>query len=122
MLGYRSAVENVIRQEQRFRVLAELVENAFSPRLRRLSYKQRVNLQAAANRLLYQTNSLDRTQAIVRRSLRKSFAELLHQRILPAGNRTQSLPALGGYRHSFESLYSAPLPVPDDDAAFMIYA
>lgn len=101
------AVKNIVGQEQGFGVLAELIEDAFSPCLRGLTYKERVDFQAAANRFFDQADSFNRTKAIVRRPLREGFAQLFHQRVLPTGDWTQSLPALGGHWHGLKSLYSA---------------
>src|SRR5581483_872236 len=95
VLSDGGAIENVVRKEQGFRVLVELVENALSSALRQLSDEKRVHFEPTANCLLDEANSFDCAEAIIGCPLHEGFAQLLHQRVLSAGDRAQPLPALG---------------------------
>src|SRR5690242_10814093 len=102
MLRDHRTVENIIGKQQCLGMFAQLIQDPFRTRLRRLPHKQSVNFQAAANRFLNQVDSFDGTEALDRSRLREGFAQLLHLRVLAAGYRTQSLPTLEDHRHSSE--------------------
>jgi hypothetical protein len=85
------AVEDVVGEENGFRVVAELGEQAVGALASRLGEEDGAQAQAAADGLFDQLDALDGDRAIVVGSgLGKGFAKILDEGILAAGDEPEA--------------------------------